>query len=296
MVRSLLAGGTSYENQPRSELFKDLREMIEYAQEMIAWIEQKMREANERNHKVPSDILSYVGECHRLAQTIIEFEDVVRAIETDSVRESHVKRVARAGEQAIRLNREIGRCWNNDLVLWRAQNDWLFAEGLYAKCRDFFASHMDLSNMAVRLPDFVTSARSERPSMATIQITGDGNVIGSNNQVVTHIHKGLMGNELRAVGEAFAFLKADIFQSTQIPEKIRKRVVRVIEDAEEEMADPKRDQSTIEDDLKRAKGMLEDAGETYDAAAGWGKRLAELARVLLRVLPGVWPWLRTLLD
>ena len=135
---------------------------------------------------------------------------------------------------------------------------------------------------------------SEKTTM-NITITGDGNVIGKHNNVVTKINERLSGQELHQLGEAFALFRAEVLQIESVPDKLRNRAVRAIEDAEEEAADQKPDQKSIEDGLKRAKDILESADQVYDKSVNWGKRLSTLAQVLMKMMPSGWSWLSSLL-
>ncbi|UIE40235.1 hypothetical protein [Leptodesmis sichuanensis] len=135
---------------------------------------------------------------------------------------------------------------------------------------------------------------SERTMTMNITITGDGNVVGNNNKVVTKINEGLSGQDVRQLGEAFALFRAEVLQ-IDAPEKVRNRAVRAIEDAEEEAADKSPDPKTIEDSLKRAKDILESADQVYDKSVNWGKRLSTLAQVLMRTIPAGWTWLSSVL-
>lgn len=134
----------------------------------------------------------------------------------------------------------------------------------------------------------------ERKMTMNITITGDGNVVGNNNKVVTTINEGLSSQDDRQLGEAFALFRAEILQ-IDAPEKVRNRAVRAIEDAEEESADNSPDPKTIEDGLKRAKDILESADQVYGKSVGWGKRLSTLAQVLMRTIPAGWTWLSSVL-
>jgi hypothetical protein len=135
---------------------------------------------------------------------------------------------------------------------------------------------------------------SERTMTMNITITGDGNVVGNNNKVVTKINEGLSGQDVRQLGEAFALFRAEVLQ-IDAPEKVRNRAVRAIEDAEEEAADKSPDPKTIEDGLKRAKDILESADQVYDKSVNWGKRLSTLAQVLMKTIPAGWTWLSSVL-
>ena len=56
-----------------------------------------------------------------------------------------------------------------------------------------------------------------------VTITGDGVVIGNNNNVVTSINKGLSSGVLKELGESFALLRGEVIQSEKIVQKVRNR-------------------------------------------------------------------------
>ena len=127
--------------------------------------------------------------------------------------------------------------------------------------------------------------RWESNLVSNFTITGDGNVVGNNNQVVTTIHRGLDTEGLRELGEAFATLRGEILQLNTVPEKTRNQAVRAIEDAEEEAADANPDETVVTDSLRRAKDVLEAAGETFDTSTAWGQRFIELGKALAVAIP-----------
>jgi hypothetical protein len=145
-----------------------------------------------------------------------------------------------------------------------------------------------------KIENLVEQIISERTMTMNITITGDGNVVGSNNKVVTKINEGLSGQDVRQLGEAFALFRAEVLQ-IDAAEKVRNRATRAIEDAEEEAADKSPDPKTIEDGLKRAKDILESADQVYDKSVNWGKRLSTLAQVLMKTIPTGWTWLSSIL-
>lgn len=145
-----------------------------------------------------------------------------------------------------------------------------------------------------KIENLVEQIISEEPMTMNIIITGDGNVVGNNNQLVTKINEGLSSQDVRQLGEAFALFRGEVLQ-IDAPEKVRNRAVRAIEDAEEEAADKSPDPKTIEDGLKRAKDILESADQVYDKSVNWGKRLSTLAQVLIKRIPADWTWLSSVL-
>jgi hypothetical protein len=60
-------------------------------------------------------------------------------------------------------------------------------------------------------------------SFQNVTITGDGVVIGNNNNVVTSINKGLSSGVLKELGESFALLRGEVIQSEKIVQKVRNR-------------------------------------------------------------------------
>jgi hypothetical protein len=127
--------------------------------------------------------------------------------------------------------------------------------------------------------------RWESTSMSNVTITGDGNVVGNNNQVVTTIHRGLDREGLRELGEASALLRGEILQLDSVPEKTKNQAARALEDAEEEAADENPDEAVVVNSLQRARDVLEAAGETYDSSKAWGQRFLELGKAVAVVLP-----------
>ena len=138
--------------------------------------------------------------------------------------------------------------------------------------------------------------RLEGHVTTNVNITGDGNVVGNNNTVVTTINHGLDRDGLRDLGETLALLRGEILESGSAPERVRKRAARAVEDAEEELAEQSPDETTVRESLERATQTLTAAGETFDAATGWGLRLVEVGTALTAVLPRAAQWFPALLS
>jgi hypothetical protein len=127
-------------------------------------------------------------------------------------------------------------------------------------------------------------------------ITGDGNVVvtGSDGNRIDRINiqvnkKLAQQPDLKAVAEGLALLRGEI-EALPIDELHKRRGQREIGYAEAELADPRPDPDSVRSALTRVNEIMVDAGETYDAAAGWGLRLREAVRVIAGVL-GVTGWL-----
>ncbi len=80
-------------------------------------------------------------------------------------------------------------------------------------------------------------------------------------------------------------LRGEITQLDTVPEKTKNQAVRAIQDAEEEAADSNPDETVVVDSLRRAKDVLDAAGETYDTSKAWGQRFIELGKALAVAIP-----------
>jgi flagellin-like hook-associated protein FlgL len=130
--------------------------------------------------------------------------------------------------------------------------------------------------------------------MAKITIKGDGNIVGDKNVVISSIQKNLQNDKLLELDKAFEVLRQEIINLSTISEKARNQTIRAIEDAEEEASDETANVGTIKNSLERVKDTLEDAGEVYDSAKSWGKRLSDLAKTLIKYFPTIVGWVRSL--
>ena len=147
-------------------------------------------------------------------------------------------------------------------------------------------------------PDTVVAFKrlTEKPTMNTnISITGNGNVVGNNNRVITVINQAL-ADQSKELAEAFGLLKAEVLEIKSLTEADKRRAVRAIEDAEQEAAEQPPAAPQIEGALERAQQALERAGKVYDAAEPWAQRLATVGGLLMKFVPGAWPWLSGVLK
>jgi hypothetical protein len=130
----------------------------------------------------------------------------------------------------------------------------------------------------------------EMSTVSNVTITGDGNVVGNDNRVITTIHKGLDNDELKTVGEAFALLRGEVASLDEVPDKHRNRGLRAIEDAEEEIASGDPDPEAVKSSLERFRDTMVAAGQTYDATIGWAQRLKGVALALVKIIPAAVGW------
>lgn len=141
--------------------------------------------------------------------------------------------------------------------------------------------------------DYVAGDKAGRD---IIKVTGKGIVIGNDNKVITSINKGLAKGELRELGNTFALLLGEILQNHAISQKVKNHATRAVQDAEDEAADKDPDPKMIVDTLGRTKEAIEASGQVYDRAKGWGKRLAEVANILTKVIPAAAPLISSLVT
>jgi hypothetical protein len=145
---------------------------------------------------------------------------------------------------------------------------------------------------AVVVVEKLYAANLEMKDMSTnVQIRGDGNVVGDNNQVVATINTTLARDpERTAVAEALALLLGEI-EASEVPLRYKRKSERAIRDAEDELSEDTPDPEGVRAALERVTENMKEAGETYDAATGWARRLADAVGVISRLVPQAAGWL-----
>jgi hypothetical protein len=146
---------------------------------------------------------------------------------------------------------------------------------------------------AVVVIEKLYAANLEMADMSTnVQITGDGNVVvGDNSQVVATINTTLARDPERyAAAEALALLRGEI-ETLDVPLRYKRRSERAIQDAEDELGEDSPDPDGVHTALQRVTDTMNDAGETYDTATGWARRLADAVGVISRLIPQAAGWL-----
>jgi hypothetical protein len=159
MVRSLFAGGTSYQHQPTSEIVKDLNKMIKSAAEIMKEIDQQINRFPDKGYwdKVPVDFKGFVNSGKLLARAIIELKDMPKRIESKRIDESCVKRLRTLGRESVDLNKEIGIYWHQEYPeKYKDYNNPNFkvVDELYKITRGLFVEMMDLANIGAKLQDY----------------------------------------------------------------------------------------------------------------------------------------------
>lgn len=130
--------------------------------------------------------------------------------------------------------------------------------------------------------------------MEKITIKNSAIAIGNNNYVVTTINKNLQNDKTLELNKAFESLRQEIINLSTISEKARNQTIRAIDDAKDEALDKNAKVATIKNSFERVKDTLEEAGEVYDSAKSWGKRLLELGQALVKYFPTIAGWIHSL--
>jgi|SRR5947209_1895718 len=203
------------------------------------------------------------------------------------------------------LNEKLEGIWEEQLLRARGQASTLaqstgfsaadvsrYADRVETRDRDLKTDVINEIRIAALAPPHPKSHGLGESLM--IHITGDGNVIGDNNRVVTTINKTLAENKSVELANAFALLRGEVLQLDGITDKVRRTAVRAIEDAEDEVLENKPNAQKVQNALERVKDTLEESGQVFDAAQGWGYRLMAIGSVIMRVLPTAWDWLSRL--
>lgn len=105
-----------------------------------------------------------------------------------------------------------------------------------------------------------------------------------------HINKAFLGTDKEDIGKAFAHLREEIAGMKHLKEKVRRRAIRAILDAEEEVLDVSPDPEAIEKSLKRIKDDLHTEEDHYNETTGWGKKLYRVLEHIIAEHPEITTW------
>jgi hypothetical protein len=162
MARGAFAGGTDYSRQPFSEIEADLTDWRKSLAEVHEGISQKIGrlEASGFWREVPPDLQAMAGRSLQLFETArAEVEEILEDFKSE-VREDHVRRLRRVGQEAQELNNARGDTWHGDQAKYRVPGtyeakEFFVVEDIYAEARERAADLIDLLNVSSRLEDFV---------------------------------------------------------------------------------------------------------------------------------------------
>jgi hypothetical protein len=109
-------------------------------------------------------------------------------------------------------------------------------------------------------------------------------------KIKDHINKEFLNTDKEEIGRKFALLREEIASMKTLKEKVRRRAIRAIMDAEEEVLDESPDSSSIEDSLHRIRKDLHNADSEYNHEVGWGKKLYDLVEKIIAEHPEITTW------
>lgn len=159
MVKGLIGGGTDYRHQSFVDILNDLVEerdqTIEFLDAIKVNIEKLIDNSYWTNH-VPYDFKMMVEYAQKHYDTAIaEFNDIIKELSIE-VKENHINRLKRISSVASEINGDIGRIWHQQYGQKDYGNsDFRIVELIYADIRGIAVSLLDISNMAMRLRDFI---------------------------------------------------------------------------------------------------------------------------------------------
>ncbi len=190
----------------------------------------------------------------------------------DSMREALKKQVEAIWDEPFAIGSELRR---NEVLLRPFIDE---SHDLISRCPETVALSGDVYERVLKLTGGV--------SMSEINVTGDGNVIGDGNTVSMRIAKCVEAELSPEVAEAFRQLTDEIRRMEGLAEEARSKALKAVREAE-----TGRNGHEIEEGLKRARDVMEDAGKLFDSTSSWGARLFRLARLVMQHIPGEWKWL-----
>jgi hypothetical protein len=139
-------------------------------------------------------------------------------------------------------------------------------------------------------------AQVERMHEPSVYLGGDGNVVvvdsdGAHlDRIRITVNKKLTQDaDHEAAARALALLRGQI-EALEMEEKYKRRSQSAIDDIEEELAETEPKADIVHSALDRVVQQMSEAGEVYDEAHGWARRLNEAAGGIARILPAIAHW------
>ena len=158
MSRGIFAGMTNYSHQSFDDMVSDLRSWIRSLEEVNSILQNTIEKLKQSGYwgKVNIDFQNLILYAIKFYDTSIrEITEIIHEI-SEEVKLHHVTRIKRLYETASGLNLDYGRVWNQRYLKKEfGTKDFNDVEELYRQGRDMVADMMDLSNLALRLEDFV---------------------------------------------------------------------------------------------------------------------------------------------
>lgn len=158
MSRSIIGGGTDYSHQTLKDIQKDFKNWEIALKLTIASIENTTKVLKKKGYwdNVPFDFKNEVAYSMIYFATCLE---EITKIDTDiqtEVRNDHISRIKSLGITASKLNNDFGISWHREYGAKDYENeDFRLVETIYQEGRNMAVDLLDLSNVAIRLKDFI---------------------------------------------------------------------------------------------------------------------------------------------
>lgn len=182
MAQGIMGGLTSYEEQSLPDILRDISNWIHYTSERKAFMLKQKDELAKSKYweKIPFDFqLTIITSISYFDTIIHDLELVKRSIEKNRITKREVVLLRNIGIKAVEYNREYGKTYKEDRRYWHdyGNPDFIIAEEMYGKGRDYFVTIQDTANAAYRLEDYM-----EKGQVINNSLNISGNITGSQIQ------------------------------------------------------------------------------------------------------------------
>lgn len=197
MAQSIIGGATSYEEQSLIDILEDINRWLPYTENKKDFMYSKKQELVERNYwdNIPYDFQLTIDSTLSYLKTIIYDLTLVRtAIENHSITKKEVTLLRNIGLKAITYNREYPKTFAEERASWHEYGklDFMIAEELYGKGRDYFVTMLDAINAALRLEDYMEKGQVTNNTLNVLGgVSGSQIQQGTTNSIQTmHVEAG----------------------------------------------------------------------------------------------------------
>jgi len=158
VVRSLFAGMSDYSHQSFDDMLSDLKTLVNILKQTSNILKGNAEKLKELKYwdKIPIDFTALIQRSIKFYNTSIqEISEIVKEIQ-EEVRSDHVRRLCTLSKTARKLNNDYGTIWHQKYDNKEYNNKYFkLVEELYREGRQMAIDMLDLSNIAVRLKDFI---------------------------------------------------------------------------------------------------------------------------------------------
>lgn len=191
MAQSIVGGATSYEEQSLIDILEDINRWLSYTENRKKLMYSKKQELIERNYwdNIPFDFQLTIDSTLSYLNTIIYDLNLVKnAIEKHFITKKEIILLNNIGSKARTYNVEYPKTFKEDRAEWHEYGnpDFMIAEELYGKGRDYFVTMLDAANAAIRLEDYMEKGLSTNNTLNVLgSVSGSQIQQGTSNSVQT---------------------------------------------------------------------------------------------------------------